>query len=285
MALPLKRGLGAIAVAAAAATVLLTGPAAGYATAGTVAGTVDSPVPLKVRAGASADTALVGTLRSGGRATVTCQQAGQWIHGKIRATNLWDRLADGRYISDAYVRRAARVRIPACAAAPVVAPAAAPAPPSGVTGTWVVPVPGRPGQGFRPASNPFHQGVDILEPRGTAVRAASAGVVITVVCNTSGTTCDVDGNPGVRGCGWYAEIQHPGGVITRYCHLIHQPAVTVGQVVVTGQVIGNVGTSGNSSAPHLHFEVHLGAAPANPLNAVDPVAFMRSVGAPLGGPG
>src|SRR5439155_19357622 len=185
----------------------------------------------------------------------------------------WDRLADGRYVSDAYVRRSGKVRVPPCAAAtstaaPVAAPVAAP--PPGVVGAWVAPVPGRPGQGFRPPNNPNHLGVDVMEPRNTPIRAASDGVVLAVVCNTSGLTCDVDGAPSVRGCGWYVEVQHPGSVITRYCHLVRQPSVVVGQPVVTGQVLGFVGTSGNSSAPHLHFEMHGGPAPAGPDTAGDP---------------
>jgi murein DD-endopeptidase MepM/ murein hydrolase activator NlpD len=48
-----------------------------------------------------------------------------------------------------------------------------------------------------------------------------------------------------------------------------------------GQLLGFVGTSGNSSAPHLHFEVHTGY-PATRLNAVDPVPFMTAHAAPLG---
>ena len=280
----IRRGLAGFAVAAAAAAVLLAGPVPGYATTGSVVGTVSSPIPLKVRAGASTATALLGTLRPGSRATVLCQQAGQWVHGKVRVTNVWDRLADGRYVSDAYMARPARVRVPACGAEatdapPAVTPGGAPV----VAPGWVLPVPGRAGQGFRPANNPYHDGVDILEPRNTPIRSAAAGTVITVTCNTSGTTCDVDGSPAVRGCGWYVEIQHAGRVVTRYCHLVRQPSVAVGQPVAAGQVIGYVGSSGNSSAPHLHFEVHVNAAPANPQNAVDPVGFMRGVGHPFAG--
>src|SRR5206468_1926646 len=157
MALPLQRGLVAFAVAAGAGAILLTGPAAGYATTGSVIGTVDSPIPLKERVAATTQSALVGTLRSGNRAAVACQVTGQWIHGAVRVTNVWDRLADGRYVSDAYVRRSGKVRVPPCAAAtgaaaPVAAPVAAP--PPGVVGAWVAPVPGRPGQGFRPPNNP-----------------------------------------------------------------------------------------------------------------------------------
>jgi murein DD-endopeptidase MepM/ murein hydrolase activator NlpD len=77
------------------------------------------------------------------------------------------------------------------------------------------------------------------------------------------------------------KIQHPGGIVTIYCHLVHLPPVTVGQAVQAGQVIGYVGTSGNSSAPHLHFEVHVNAPPTGSENAVDPIPFMRAHGVAL----
>jgi murein DD-endopeptidase MepM/ murein hydrolase activator NlpD len=69
-------------------------------------------------------------------------------------------------------------------------------------------------------------------------------------------------------------------VITRYCHLLTRPAVAEGEQVGAGQVIGIVGSSGHSSGPHLHFEVHLGDH--SPATAVDPVSFMTAVGSPLG---
>jgi murein DD-endopeptidase MepM/ murein hydrolase activator NlpD len=104
--------------------------------------------------------------------------------------------------------------------------------------------------------------------------------VITVRCNTSGPTCDVDGSPSTRGCGWYVEVKHKDDIITRYCHMVRQPSVAVGDRVEIGQVLGFVGSSGHSSGPHLHFEVHFGEK-AGRLNAVDPVPFMQFVGAPL----
>jgi murein DD-endopeptidase MepM/ murein hydrolase activator NlpD len=149
-------------------------------------------------------------------------------------------------------------------------------------GTWRAPVVATLGSGFRSPGRPMHDGVDLTSPRNTPVHAASNGTVITVVCNASTGNCDVDGNPQVRGCGWYVEIEHAGNVVTRYCHLVRRPEVTVGQPVDGGTVIGYVGTSGNSSGPHLHFEVHVNAPPADSSNAVDPVLFMRRAGGPLG---
>jgi murein DD-endopeptidase MepM/ murein hydrolase activator NlpD len=54
--------------------------------------------------------------------------------------------------------------------------------------------------------------------------------------------------------------------------------------VTAGEIIGRVGTSGNSSGPHLHYEVHLNNDRAS-SGAVDPVRFMQQQGAPLGGEG
>jgi|GEM_PF-2361301 len=251
---------------------------------GPVAGTVSTGGgPLNVRAGTSTSAKIVDRLPNGTPVTVLCQLGGQQINGWARPTDQWNKLSDGRYVSDGYIDRAAQP--PGCQAplpAPIDKP---PTTPSPITpgASWVVPVPGTAGQGFRKPSNPFHDGVDIMEPRWTPIRAASAGVVITVECNTSGPSCDVDGSPKVGGCGWYVEIRHAGNVITRYCHMVRKPEVSEGQEVVTGQVIGYVGTSGNSSGTHLHFEVHVGPGDATRDNAVDPVPYLRSVGAPLAG--
>jgi murein DD-endopeptidase MepM/ murein hydrolase activator NlpD len=75
-------------------------------------------------------------------------------------------------------------------------------------------------------------------------------------------------------------MQHDGLIFTRYCHMVSRPLVGEGDRVEVGQVLGYVGSSGNSGTPHLHFEVHQGARGS--ANAIDPVAFMRSRGSPLG---
>jgi murein DD-endopeptidase MepM/ murein hydrolase activator NlpD len=147
---------------------------------------------------------------------------------------------------------------------------------------WTAPVHGPVGSGFRTAARPAHQGVDLIVGKGTPIHAAAAGVVSVVRCNISppGYGCDRDGSPATPGCGWYVDITHPGNVITRYCHQLRRPDVIVGQHVTAGQVIGVSGSSGHSSGPHLHFEVHLGDH--TPATATDPVAFMASVAVPLG---
>ena len=67
------------------------------------------------------------------------------------------------------------------------------------------------------------------------------------------------------GYGNYIAIEHPDGKVTIYGHL-SSVAVGVGQTVVQGQVIGYSGSTGNSSGPHLHFEVRLGSTPVNPMS-------------------
>ena len=94
----------------------------------------------------------------------------------------------------------------------------------------------------------------------TPIHAAASGVVSVVKCDEDHSgrlDCNVDGYPGKGGCGWMVEILHAGDVITRYCHMVSAAVRQIGQIVTAGEVIGRVGTSGNSSGPHLHFEVHL----------------------------
>ncbi|AGZ46554.1 Morphogenesis protein 1 [Actinoplanes friuliensis DSM 7358] len=143
------------------------------------------------------------------------------------------------------------------------------------------------GSGFRTASRPSHQGVDLIVGTGTPVRSVASGVVSRIKCDETFSgkkDCDVAGYPGKGGCGWMLEIRHAGNIMTRYCHLVERPDLQAGQEVAAGQVVGLSGTSGNSSGPHLHFEVHLNNDRSS-KSAVDPVQFMAQHGSPLGGAG
>ena len=97
----------------------------------------------------------------------------------------------------------------------------------------------------------FHKGEDIPAPTGVAIVAAASGTVTTAGW--------------VSGYGNYTVINHGGGVMTAYGH---QSAiyVSVGQTVSAGQTIGAVGSTGNSTGPHLHFEVYVNGATQNPMS-------------------
>jgi murein DD-endopeptidase MepM/ murein hydrolase activator NlpD len=245
-------------------------PAAAAPAAGKVAGTgiaKTDGTPLNMRQAPAASSPRTGTVANGGKVWIMCQVIAEHVDGTVRATRIWDRLANNTWVSDAYIVRA-YYKIPVCSA--------------GTAGGWTLPVGAGLVSGFRTVTRPTHDGVDLGATRFTPIRAAAAGRVIRVVCNVSTNNCDVDGNRNLTGCGWYAEIAHAGTIVTRYCHMVRRPAVNVGQSVVKGQIIGYVGTSGSSSGPHLHFEVHTSAPPATRANAVNPIWFLRARGIVLG---
>jgi peptidoglycan DL-endopeptidase CwlO len=96
----------------------------------------------------------------------------------------------------------------------------------------------------------LHAGIDIPLPEGTPLRAADSGTVAIAGW--------------VGGYGNYTCIQHSGSLSTCYGHQ-SSIGVSVGQQVSQGQVIGNSGNTGNSTGPHLHFEVRINGSPVDPL--------------------
>lgn len=97
----------------------------------------------------------------------------------------------------------------------------------------------------------FHAGVDLAAPSGSPLTATLGGVV---------TRAGWSG-----GYGLLVTITHSGGVETRYAHL-SRLNVSVGQAVEQGDVIGFVGSTGNSTGPHVHYEVRSDGAPLDPLS-------------------
>lgn len=153
------------------------------------------------------------------------------------------------------------------------------------SGGWVRPVSAPIGSGFRTPDRPTHDGVDLIAKRGSPIRAVAAGTVVHMECDRTerGYHCDHDGSSGEwpGGCGWYVDIRHANEIVTRYCHMQSKPLVNVGDKVTAGQQIGIVGSTGHSSGPHLHFEVHL-RGDRSSAGAINPVPFMKDHGAPLG---
>ncbi|MFI9823147.1 peptidoglycan DD-metalloendopeptidase family protein [Streptomyces sp. NPDC052013] len=108
-----------------------------------------------------------------------------------------------------------------------------------------------------------HTGQDFAVPIGTPVRAVGTGKVVKVSCG---------GAFGIE-----IVIQHAGGYYTQYAHLA-SVAVDQGEHVTPGQWIGQSGTSGNSTGPHLHFEVRITPEMGS---AVNPVSWLAQRGVPL----
>ena len=104
----------------------------------------------------------------------------------------------------------------------------------------------------------FHTGLDIAAARDTPVGAAAAGVVALAGSQT-------DGLGHLVGFGNFVVVAHGGGLVTVYGHL-DRILVNAGQAVQAGQILGLEGSSGNSTGPHLHFEVRYLGSPVNPLD-------------------
>ncbi len=107
----------------------------------------------------------------------------------------------------------------------------------------------------RPA---LHSGVDLREDYGEPARATAAGVV--TAAGPSG------------GYGNMVEVDHGGGLSTRYAHL-SAISVSPGQQLAPGAIVGRVGSTGRSTGPHLHYEVRIDG------EAVDPSRFLRAASA------
>lgn len=132
------------------------------------------------------------------------------------------------------------------------APTTAPSPPPGTSLAWPTPGPVTSVFGWRWGR--AHQGIDIGAPTGQAIVASGSGTVFFAGW--------------MGGYGNLILIDHGNGLVTAYAHQTGF-AVPQGASVGRGQVIGYVGSTGNSTGPHLHFEVRRGQVP------VDPMPYLR----------
>ena len=104
-----------------------------------------------------------------------------------------------------------------------------------------------------------HTGIDYACPTGTPVLASSAGSVFYTGWRNGGY-------------GYCVFLKHPDGMVTIYEHMLQDIPVQVGQQVQQSQVIGWSGSTGNSTGPHLHFEMRDAEG-----KAVDPMPYLQSV--------
>lgn len=95
-----------------------------------------------------------------------------------------------------------------------------------------------------------HKGHDYAAAKGTPIYAAAAGKVLIAGYSNS--------------AGYWVVINHGNGLVTKYMHMYSRPYVSAGQTVKKGQHIGGVGTTGQSTGNHLHFQVEEYGVPVNP---------------------
>jgi murein DD-endopeptidase MepM/ murein hydrolase activator NlpD len=118
---------------------------------------------------------------------------------------------------------------------------------------------------YGPRWGRLHAGVDLAAPSGTPILAVGAGTVVSAGDNHGGYGISV-------------LIDHHNGYLTHYAHM-SATAMKPGDVVRAGQHIGDEGSTGHSTGPHLHFEVHQGVW----KNTVEPVAWLAAHGVTLPG--
>ena len=131
------------------------------------------------------------------------------------------------------------------------------------------PVEGKLADGFAHRTDPFsgegafHKGVDITAPTGTTVRTTADGIVVQAEMVAGGY-------------GRLVIVDHGAGLQTYYAHL-SKISVHAGQELHRGEIVGQVGSSGRTTAPHLHYEVHVGGTPVNPYRYLANTTVFRTV--------
>lgn len=104
------------------------------------------------------------------------------------------------------------------------------------------------------SSSRWHKSIDIAAPAGTAIKSVKGGKVTA--------------NGWVAGYGWTIEVTHDNGYVSMYHHMQNQSSVAVGTEVKQGQTIGNVGSTGNSTGPHLDLTITKDGTPVDPASLI-----------------
>ena len=104
------------------------------------------------------------------------------------------------------------------------------------------------------SSSRWHKSIDIAAPAGTAIKSVKGGKVTA--------------NGWVSGYGWTIEVAHDNGYKSMYHHMQNQSSVAVGTEVKQGQTIGNVGSTGNSTGPHLDLTITKDGTPVDPASLI-----------------
>ncbi|HIW63373.1 MAG TPA: peptidoglycan DD-metalloendopeptidase family protein [Candidatus Stackebrandtia excrementipullorum] len=150
------------------------------------------------------------------------------------------------------------------------------------SGAWSNPTYGTITSGFKPPSRPTHSGTDVANSQGTAIWTAKGGKVVGVRTNSY----PGDTRPGLLPgrTGNAVLVDHGGGYRTYYGHIL-SAGVTNGQTVTSGQYIAAMGTTGNSTGPHLHFEVLRNGTPINPYTHMANQGVTLGSSRPISGTG
>ena len=142
------------------------------------------------------------------------------------------------------------------------------------TAGWSNPALGRLTSGYKSAARPGHLGWDVANYGGTPIYATASGTVRDIF--TGRTPGDKTQGPLPGRTGNSVHINHPNSLFSYYGHLT-KVLVSKGQKISCGQLVGTMGTTGNSTGNHLHFEIH-----SPRLSTTNPRTFLSNRGISLG---
>ena len=196
---------------------------------------VPDGLPLNVRSTPSVNAEVVGSLANGSQVTITCYSHGDTVQGIGGATDVWNKLPGGGWVTDGYLETGSNGPVvPACAAGgaqfklPFLAGAA-----YTVTQT--------PGEGYSHNDDYNRHAVDFGTPTGTPIVASASGTVYFEGWANGGG-------------GIMALVDHGNNQCSQYAHL-DSTIINIGDQVVQGQQIGTSGGTGNVTGPHLHWNI------------------------------
>lgn len=173
--------------------------------------------------------------------------------------------ASARQLAAQRVDRSGRtVATPPAATAPTPAATPPPAKKAGPPPQWVNPMPGAPlSSCYGPRWGMMHQGIDFAGDAGTEILSVGAGTVLAAGWLYAGY-------------GMSVVVDHGNGFLSHYAHA-SKVLVAPGQTVKPGTPLALEGSTGDSTGPHLHFEIHQGL-----WNQIDPASWLRAMGVNVG---
>ncbi|MGW2183503.1 peptidoglycan DD-metalloendopeptidase family protein [Streptomyces sp. NPDC001732] len=208
-------------------------PAASAHADAVVTVSVPNGLPLQIRSAPSLGAQVLGSLANGSRVTISCYGRGDTVQGIGGATDIWNKLPSGGWVSDGFLETGSNN--------PVVPPCSSAAPfklpyPAGSAYT----VTQTPGEGYSHNDAYNRHAVDFGMPTGTPVVASASGTIRFEGWNGPG--------------GIMALVDHGNNRCTQYAHL-SSTIINTGDRVVQGQRIGTSGATGNVTGAHLHWNV------------------------------
>ncbi|MET9659332.1 peptidoglycan DD-metalloendopeptidase family protein [Streptomyces sp. NPDC006510] len=194
---------------------------------------VPSGLPLQIRSAPGLGAQVIGSLANGSGVTISCYGRGDTVEGIGGATDIWNKLPNGGWITDGFLETGSNEPVvPACSGGTPFRL------PYRVGSAYTVTQ--TPGEGYSHNDDYNRHAVDFATPTGTPIVASAGGTIYFEGWNGAG--------------GIMALVDHGNNQCTQYAHL-SSTIINTGDTVARGQQIGTSGATGNVTGAHLHWNV------------------------------